>query len=916
MSRRILGLIILVVGLAVAAVGGYRYLRATGRLAGDGVRSLPKGNVVLVTIDTLRADHLGCYGGDGEVTPVLDSLASGGVLFEQAQAVAPITLPSHASMLTGLYPPTHGIRNNGMFALPEGIDTLASVLGREGYATGAFVSASVLARRYGLGAGFDVFDDDLSRGRHGSRHTVPERTGDVTVAAALEWLGSLPEDRPFFLWLHLYDPHAPYAPPPEFRERYPSDPYTGEIAFTDTLVGQCLGFLSEKELLGRTIVSVVADHGEALGEHGERTHAILLHQATIHVPWIVAGPNLPAGVRVAAPVSGADVAPTLAALVGARFPRRADLDGRSVLPLLGGRAEGLAGRHVYFETLLPHFQYGWVPLTGVRRGDWEVIAGRYSQLFAVGADPRELMDLADRAPSELISLEGELGRFEPESAEDEAAARLDLTHAEAEKLQALGYLGVEAAPREDPPDPRDLIGAHVHMEVARDRASRGLLDEAVAELALMLEADPGNVSALALQAQVLSQKGRPDESRAVLERCLSLDPDNANIYAQLAQLELRSGRPEQALELARLGAGKRGAFEVLFVQQSNALNALGRTDEARDLLDERLSLNPEDADLLVARAGMHGAASEVDEAEKLLRRAVEVDAMHVPSRQALAKLLEGRGRTDEAVELMEALLSIEPGHPVALSTIGRLRLSDPEAARPFLEEAVRLNPSRFEPLVSLGVCYLRLGLAEKAEAQLRRAMEIREDDPHAGNALGVSLTMQGRHQEAESLLRGVVAARPTSAETRNNLALVLARQGRMDEAEAEAREALRLQPGFPDAVKTLAGALHVQMRYAEEVKVLEPLVTDRPDDLEAAGRYGVALATAGECDRALPQLRRALDHFSAEGQLVVVCARCEEAAGDPVRARRLFEQVAQLTPPGDLRDEATAAIERLARGGR
>ena len=195
-------------------------------------------------------------------------------------------------------------------------------------------------------------------------------------------------------------------------------------------------------------------------------------------------------------------------------------------------------------------------------------------------------------------------------------------------------------------------------------------------------------------------------------------------------------------------------------------------------------------------------------------------------------------------------------------------------------------------------------------------MEIRADDPHAGNALGVSLTMQGRHQEAERLLREVVAAQPALAETRNNLALVLARQDRMDEAEAEAREALRLQPGFPDAVKTLAGVLHVQGRYGEEVEVLEQLVADRPDDLEAAGRFGLALASAGECSRALPQLRRSFDRFQGEVALLVSCARCEEAAGDPGRARRLFEQVAQLAPPGTLRDEATAAIERLALGER
>jgi arylsulfatase A-like enzyme len=232
--KRVLGWMILVAGLAILVVSGYPYLRdRLGRAAGA-IRPARNHNLLLVTLDTTRADHLGCYGGDQNITPNIDSLARNGVVFENTTATAPITLPSHASILTGLYPLHHGIRNNGMFSLPEQWETLADVLRDRGYATGAFVSAAVMTGRYGLDRGFDVYDDDLTQGRSTGGFSVPGRRGDITTAVAAEWLRSVPEDTPFFCWLHLYAPHVPYDPPPAFRRRFPGDAYTAEIAFADS----------------------------------------------------------------------------------------------------------------------------------------------------------------------------------------------------------------------------------------------------------------------------------------------------------------------------------------------------------------------------------------------------------------------------------------------------------------------------------------------------------------------------------------------------------------------------------------------------------------------------------------------------------------------------------------------------------
>jgi len=903
-------------GVVLLAVGGVLVLLAAGAVllrpegtAGGGPAPLPGGSILLVTLDTTRADHLGCYGAAGDVTPAIDALARRGVVFVRAQSTSPITLPAHASLLTGLYPFRHGVRNNGMFALPRDTATLATLLGARGYRTGAFVSASVLTRRYGLDRGFEVYGDDLSKGSQAQRSMVPARRGEVTVAEAVAWLEGLPADAPFFCWVHLYDPHAPYDPPEAFRRRFPTNPYRGEIAYADAMVSRLVEAIERLGRGGATAIAVVGDHGEALGEHGEQTHALLLHQATLHVPFVLAAPGLPAGASVAAPVSGIDLLPTLLEVVGA--PAAPGVDGRSALALLRGGRPDPDERALYAETLLPRYQYGWSTLRAVLRGRWELVSGARDELFDLRRDPRELADLADREGERVRGLREDLAALAGADTEGDAGAALDLTRAEAEMLRSLGYLGGSRPQRAAPADPRDLIGAHVHLERARALAAAARWEEAEREVDAMLALDQDNTAALAQRAQLRLRLRRPAEARADLERALAVDPEDAGNYRALAQLELVSGAPARALELARAGAAKRGAFESLRVVEAAALAALGRLDEARSLVDERLAERPDDGELLVARASLHLAAGETAAAERALARAVAVDAIDLGARLALAGVLADGGRVPEAAAVLEGYLRIDPANPDVLLRLGLLWSAEPARARTYLEEAARLDPGSAAALSALGACEIRLGDHEQAVVSLERALALSPGDREARNNLGIALTLRGRLDEAERTLRALLAEAPGFAQARNNLALCLLYQKRPAEAEREARAALAAAPGLADAKLTLASILAERGAWPEAARLLAGLHAESPANGEVTARLGLALAAQGERRRALPLLREAAAAFADNADVVGALARCEEEAGDRDAARRLWERLAQMTPPGSAREEALAAIRRL-----
>ncbi|MEM7052884.1 MAG: sulfatase, partial [Acidobacteriota bacterium] len=404
-------------------------------------------SVLLVTFDTTRADHLGAYGHQAARTPVLDRLAAEGVLFEQALAPVPITLPSHSSLMTGKVPPAHGVRDNGLFVLGEEQVTLAERLRGAGYRTAAAIGAYPLLARFGIAQGFELFDDHLGtpyEDLYGQR-VLPkerlffdERPAARVNAAALPWLEDH-ADEPFFLWLHYFDPHHPHEPPAPYDQLFAHDLYDGEIAYADESLGKVIEHLERLGVADRTVVVMTSDHGEGRGEHEETTHSLLTYQSTLHVPLIVRWPEGPRGRRIGNRVSTIDVLPTVLDLLDLEVPE--DIQGQSLLPLLDDEKEGHdRRRELYAETLSPRLSRGWGELRSLVVDGKKYIHGPRPELFDLDGDPRELDDLIDRQPELAAALRGRLERYLERHAARDLDSSVAVDEETVRRLQALGYL--------------------------------------------------------------------------------------------------------------------------------------------------------------------------------------------------------------------------------------------------------------------------------------------------------------------------------------------------------------------------------------------------------------------------------------------------------------------------------------------
>ena len=578
-------------------------------------------NVVLITIDTLRADRTGFDGFNGADTPTLDSLAAEGVVFDQAMSSAPVTLPAHATLLTGRYPPAHGALDNGFYSLPENVPTIAGVLREAGYATGAVVGAYVLHSQYGLDSGFDDYNDRFRAPRQkGMEHR--ERPAAQVTDAALDWLEKQPGDRPFFLWAHYYDPHAPYAPPSPFKERFVTRPYDGEIAYTDREVGRLLGGIRNREGGERTLVVVTSDHGEAFGDGGELTHGLLLRESTLRIPLVMAaGPALPKGRRVEPVVSGVDVVPTILDLLGLPGP---EAQGQSLLPVLADGSQD--DRFVYSETRLPSNMFGWSTMHRVRGDRWAWVRAPRPELYDLEEDPGEQRSLDQSRPELARELDARVGAILDHAADTEERAAL--SDEELEALQALGYAFSKEVAESTGADPKDMLRTWNRLNELRDLLNAGRYREVVSGFDVLLREDPGNVEARMLRAQALVMIGRTEEGIAEFKWVLAKGVTRDRVGTILAMTLAEAGRAEEAEELLRGFAVAEPKIAEHNYNLGVLLESMERYDEAVAQYEVALRKNPEAIHVLVNLASVLSVLPEerwdVERAFGLLDRAIEL----------------------------------------------------------------------------------------------------------------------------------------------------------------------------------------------------------------------------------------------------------------------------------------------------
>jgi choline-sulfatase len=609
----------------------------------------PARHLVIVTVDTLRADRVGCYGSTTVATPHLDRIAREGAFAPDASAHVPLTRPSHVSLFTGLLPAVHGIRDNVSPALDAAVPTLAETLQAAGFRTGAFVSSVVLSRQSGLHRGFDTYSDAFDAGTDDARflNTIQKR-GDGPTAEAVAWLErEAPSGARLFGWLHLYDPHDPYEPPEPYASRYADRPYDGEVAYADELVGRLDGALARLGLRDDTLLVVTSDHGEGLGEHGEEVHGYFVYETTLRVPLLLRGPGVTAGTRVPGTAHTIDVLPTVHAVLGLAPPARTD--GRDLAPALaGGTAPPDAP--TYAESLTPLLHYGWSDLRALRDGRFKYVLAPRPELYDLRDDPGELRNLADADGARAQALRAALlGRI---AGETRASATVSVPPDVLERLGALGYVGGGAGTAPTGADPKDKLEDYKAVNrLVREGLTR-LHDRDFAGSAqrfrALLARGIDSFEAHYYLGRALVGLERWREAAIEFEGALRWQPAYVAAHEALATCRERAGDPRGALAALRAGREKSPRDPRLLDAEAGLQRRLGNLAEARRAYEELLPLAPRDALVRVQLGELLRDAGEPARAEALLREAVALDPAQASYWNALGMVLGGRESLGEA----------------------------------------------------------------------------------------------------------------------------------------------------------------------------------------------------------------------------------------------------------------------------
>ncbi len=642
-------------------------------------------NVLLVTLDTIRTDRLSCYGSKVVQTPRIDWLAAHGALFERAFAHAPLTLPSHTNILLGMTPLAHGVNESNKSIVPGEFTTLAELLKTKGYATAAFVSAFPLDSRFGLTRGFDVYDDAYPS-KAGPGESFSERPAGETVAAALRWLSGRKEK--WFCWVHLWDPHLPYAPPEPFASRFKADPYSGEVAYVDAELGKLLDEIDKGGGLGKTLVVLTGDHGEALGEHGEMGHGYFAYNVTIRIPLIIAAPGMK-GVRVTEMVSHVDIFPTVCEILGLDGPP--SLHGESLAPFLRGKT--VKARPIYFESLEANINRGWAPLRGIIAEGKKFIDSPIPELYDLEKDFAEGTNLApgtDLQPYRKI-LNDKMKR-DASPLRNEAVRRTD--QETRERLRSLGYASSAVGPVRNSYGPADDLKTLLPLEQKVTLALKLERDGRVAESVKLLEdviaARKDYGRAYDQLFRLYRSRGMLDDGLAVLERAYAANPANYVIVSGYGVVLVQNSKTAKGIEILEkaLGLFDRDAevwtnLGIAYARQGDFGRAAQDFARALEIDPNDPSINDDAGSFYFTKAVKDKSAEDLQKSKEFFEKAVAADPALASAYNGLGGVLKILGRTDDAVRNWEKAHELDPQFAFPVYNLALAYLEKGEKAKAY-----------------------------------------------------------------------------------------------------------------------------------------------------------------------------------------------------------------------------------------
>jgi len=761
--------------------------------------------VLFITVDTLRSDHLGCYGYKKVKTPNIDSLAERGTMFKNAISQVPITLPSHCSLFTSTYPQFNNVRDNGRTRLGQSAITLAERMQENGYSTAAFVSTFVLDSKFGLDQGFETYDDRMQNkpGKMIIEHMDAERTADKVTDAAVSWLRDK-KDGKIFLWVHYYDPHAIYNPPDPYREIYKNNPYDGEIAFTDEHIGVLLAALKELKLDKKALIIFTSDHGEGLGEHEEVGHTVFIYDTTLKVPLIFSCPGrIAEGKVIEGQVRLVDIMPTILDFL--KLEKNKEIQGKSLIRLMKGRKKSL-DLPAYSESLYAKLRYNWSALKSLRTKKWKYIKSPEPELYNIRNDPRELVNLAASTMDVVEELDNRLKSFlTATSSSGVTETKVVMGEETLQKLASLGYISSSVASDSEEPVPRKLIQIMEKLNVSYRLANEGLIYKAIEGFREVLKIDPNNIQANVHLAKCFRGLGKYDDAIKFFEIAATFSPNDPEIINAIGTCYLEKQEIDKALEKLNKAIELDPRNAEAFSNRGAAYERSGNYQQAIADYDKAIELDPQHPGTYSNRGTAYKKSGDYQRAMADYDKAIELNPKYVQAYFNRGVAYQTLGNHQQAIKDYDRVIELEPRNAAAYSNRGTAyqRSGNPQWAIEDYDRAIQLHPQYAEAYANRGVAYRSLGNHQRAIEDYDKAIELNPRDAKAYYNRALAHEKSGDHQQAIMDYHSLIELEPQFARAYEHLANVYEKKEKYRDAREAWQKVLEIDPRHREAQENL-----------------------------------------------------------------------------------------------------------------